>query len=143
MSMNHQSCKIFFASRVDSNNCVAFKAIFDQPDTYNEGKSRLQNIWDQLPSDTNHDYAGMDQKHRQSTSFQRPLQQSYTSDDGILAYIFELAVAIAITNDDAIASLFRSTNLRIYQALLGVDAVIGATNSTTSSLMKPDVSTTS
>lgn len=35
----------FFASRVNSSNCAAFKAIFDQPDTVNAGKSRLQTIW--------------------------------------------------------------------------------------------------
>lgn len=55
---------------------------------------------------------------------------------------------MAITNDDAIANLFQSTNLRIYKALLDIDAVIGAgavtraTNSTTITGNKADVSTT-
>lgn len=57
-------------------------------------------------------------------------------------------MAMAITNDDAIANLFQSTNLRIYKALLDIDAVIGAdavtraANSTIITGNKADVSTT-
>lgn len=136
----------FFASRINSNNCAAFKAIFDQPDIENAGKSRLQTIWNALPSDTNPDYAGIDQKIStvKAQAFTGELQQSYTSNDEKLAYISEVAVAMAITNDDAIANLFQSTNLRIYKALLDIDAVIGAgavtraTNSTTITGNKAD-----
>ncbi|TGO25868.1 hypothetical protein BPAE_0071g00400 [Botrytis paeoniae] len=140
----------FFASRVNSSNCAAFMAIFDQPDTVNAGKSRLQTIWNALPSDTNPDYAGIDQKIStvKAQAFTGELQQSYTSNDEKLSYISELAVAIAITNNDTIANLFQSTNLRIYKALLaidtviGADAVIGATNSTTTNGIKADWAST-
>ncbi|TGO59072.1 hypothetical protein BOTNAR_0169g00190 [Botryotinia narcissicola] len=140
----------FFASRVNSSNCAAFKAIFDQSDTVNAGKSRLQTIWNALPSDTNPDYAGIDQKIStvKAQAFTGELRQSYTSNDEKLAYISELAVAMAITNDDAIANLFQSTNLRVYKALLAIDAVIGAnavigaTNSTTTTSIKADWAST-
>ncbi|KAF7920225.1 uncharacterized protein EAE97_011566 [Botrytis byssoidea] len=114
----------FFASRVNSSNFAAFKAIFDQSDTVNAGKSRLQTIWNALPSDTNPDYAGIDQK------ISTVKAQAFT------------AVAMAITNNDAIANLFQSTNLRVYKALLAIDAVIGATNSTTTAGIKADWAST-
>ncbi|RAL63479.1 hypothetical protein DID88_003899 [Monilinia fructigena] len=100
------------------------KLFFDQPDAGNGGKTRLQNVWNQLPSDTNPDFAGMDQKIStiKSQAFQ--------------------AVGMAITNSDDIASTFKSTNLRIYQALLDIDAVIGTANTTTASLIKPDWAST-
>ncbi|KAB8302336.1 hypothetical protein EYC80_005767 [Monilinia laxa] len=130
----------FFASKVTSNNCASFKAIFDQPDAGNGGTTRLQDVWNQLPSDTNPDFAGMDQKIStiKAQAFQGDSQHTCSSNDEKLAYISELAVTMTITNNDDIASTFKGTNLRIYQALLDIDAVIGAANTTAASLLKPD-----
>ncbi|KAG4029775.1 hypothetical protein MFRU_014g00750 [Monilinia fructicola] len=134
----------FFASKVTSNNCASFKAVFDRPDADNGGKTRLQNVWNQLPSDINPNFAGIDQKIStiKAQAFQGDSQHTSSSNDEKLAYISELAVAMAITNNDDIASIFKSTNLRIYQALIGIDAVIEAANATTTSLIKPDWAST-
>lgn len=62
--------KQFFGSRVTSENCDAFKAIFDVADrasTPAAGENqatRLQTIWNQLPSRINPDFAGMDNQAR-------------------------------------------------------------------------------
>lgn len=106
--MNHQSCKI--------SSQVGFIAIIVQlsklfsinDNTYNGEKSKLQTIWDQLSSDTIPTMLEWTKKIStvKAQAFKGPLKQSYSSDDGKLAYISEFAVAMAVTNDDAIASLF-------------------------------------
>jgi len=37
-----------------------------------------------------------------------------------------MALAMKLTNDPAVAPLFQKTNIRVYEALLGMDAVIAA-----------------
>lgn len=57
------------------------------------------------------------------------LQEDFTmqgadNKDDTIRLLNEVAVAIAITNDDAVAKVFRRTNERIYAAILGFDNLI-------------------
>lgn len=151
--------KQFFSSRINKDNCADFKTLFDVPDKGSPaqpGDTRLQTIWRQLPSNTNPEFAGMDAKARNAQiSLSIPsnflLSQinqvkgnifsskfpNVAGANGNFAYISEMALAVKLTNDPTVAALFQKTNIRVYEAMLGIDAVITAAGSKAGGI-KPD-----
>ena len=132
--------KQFFASRITTANCADFKKIFEAKDQASPGQkdTRLQTIWNQLPSNTNPDFAGMDAKINavKANAFtgEFPGSKSLSSPEKYLAYVNQMALAMKLTNDGDVAPLFKKTNVRVYEALLGMDAVVAANCGATSTI---------
>lgn len=131
--------KKFFESRITAANCADFKTIFDAKDqaSPDQKDTRLQTIWNQLPSNTNPDFAGMDAKINQvkGNAFTGEFpEDSLSHADQYLAYIYQMALGMKLTNDGNVAPLFKKTNVRVYEALLGMDAVIAANCASTSTI---------
>ncbi|CAG8973139.1 hypothetical protein HYALB_00008670 [Hymenoscyphus albidus] len=96
--------KQYFSSRINSKNCKEFKSIFDVAD---KGTPQINAIKAQFFSN----------------AFSNP-----SGGDKNLAYVYELAIAMKLTNDKEVSPIFKKTNNRIYAALLGMDALIDAAN---------------
>ena len=122
----------FFTAQVDAGfTCGDISKLFDVPDTAAAGGTRLNTIFAQLPSLINPDFVGMDSAlNRLKGALWNPdltgVNLNMANTNAGIQALSNLAVVMAMANNEAISKLFSNTNARIYQAFQGIDLLIGA-----------------
>ncbi|MCJ1332272.1 hypothetical protein MMC10_008964 [Thelotrema lepadinum] len=93
---------------------------------------RLQTLWNQVPQNDFPDFAGMDLTINavKGQLFNPNLQglANAKTDDAKLQQIWQIAVAVDTTNHPNIAPVFKRTNVRIYEAFRGIDALVASSS---------------
>ncbi|KAL8788413.1 MAG: hypothetical protein Q9195_007292 [Heterodermia aff. obscurata] len=121
----------FFSAQITAGvQCTDITALFDVNDG-STGGTRLNTIFGQLPSLTNPDFVGMDAAlNRLKGSLWNPdLEGSNlgcANSNACVQSLSNLAVIMAIANNDKVKELFSASNGRIYAAFKGIDNLITA-----------------
>ncbi|KAI9808891.1 MAG: hypothetical protein M1827_007166 [Pycnora praestabilis] len=122
----------FFLSQTQRGvTCGDLTNIFDTQDTTQAfGWTRLNTIFDSLPSYANPDFIGMDYSANSVKgkllsigliNLDKPTQPGKQ-----LALLARIGLVMGMCRDTKLKALFARTNLRIFEAFLGIDAVISS-----------------
>ena len=121
----------FFAAQIAADvKCTDIGALFDVTDG-TTGSTRLNTVFGQLPSLTNPDFIGMDTAlNRLKGALWNPDLEGASlgsaNSNACVQSLSNLAVIMAIANDEKVKELFSATNGRIYAAFRGIDTLINA-----------------
>ncbi|KAL8832079.1 MAG: hypothetical protein Q9191_000501 [Dirinaria sp. TL-2023a] len=119
----------FFKAQIDAGFvCADVTNLFDLNDGNTEG-TRLNTVFDQLPSLTNPDFVGMDAAlNRLKGSLWNPNLQganlACANSNACIQSLSNIAVIMAIANNEKVKELFSASNGRIYAAFKGIDNII-------------------
>ena len=121
----------FFAAQIGAGfTCTDITTLFDVADG-STGGTRLNTIFAQLPSLTYPDFLGMDGRiNGLKGSLWNPNLEGAdlgsANSNACVQSLSNLAIVMAMANDDKVKALFSASNGRIYAAFKGIDALITA-----------------